>query len=470
MKRISLTARLTTMLASFSFFALIMMGGALYFALEHQLTLRDDAALVSRVDQISTLLKDLDARKLINEKPHLFANMLGNTESLLIIRYVNGPTLLQVNPLEREIPTVKPVPEGQRLTLAAVHHSAMPDGTPLIYMAKMSPSSGGLMPLEIISARILTDRARVLQMYRNNIILFAAMMAVVSGGLAYLFARRGVSPLHRLANRMNDISTRTLSSRLANDDAPRELDLLIEQVNAMLERLENGFEQLKQVSADMAHDLRTPITVLLGQTEVGLSMPRDDAYYHRLLGSNFEELQRLSRMIDNMLFLAQAEQPGLVINRAKLDVATSMKQISDYFEDLAAEKNIRINTVGQGGTVYADSLLFRRALANLLSNAVKHAVPASEIILSASPFPGGISVNVTNRGEAIPQQQQEKIFDRFYRADPSRHNSAEASGLGLAIVRSIMQLHQGTCRVGSEYGTTTFGLCFPDAPTTDRNV
>ncbi|MBH3055742.1 hypothetical protein I5M82_09200 [Serratia marcescens] len=105
-----------------------------------------------------------------------------------------------------------------------------------------------------------------------------------------------------------------------------------------------------------------------------------------------------------------------------------------------------------------------------MSNAVKHAVPASEIILSASPFPGGISVNVTNRGEAIPQQQQEKIFDRFYRADPSRHNSTEASGLGLAIVRSIMQLHQGTCRVGSEYGTTTFGLCFPDAPTTDRNV
>lgn len=469
MKRISLTARLTTMLASFSFFALIMMGGALYFALEHQLTLRDDAALVSRVDQISTLLKDLDARTLIDEKPHLFANMLGNTESLLVIRYVNGPTLLRVNPMGREIPAVKPVPEGQRLTVEAVHHSAMQDGTPLIYMATTSPSSGGLMPLEIISARILTDRTRVLQMYRNNIILFAATMALVSGGLAYLFARRGVSPLHRLANRMNDISTRTLSSRLANDDAPRELDLLIEQVNAMLGRLDNGFEQLKQVSADMAHDLRTPITVLLGQTEVGLSMPRDDAYYHRLLGSNFEELQRLSRMIDNMLFLAQAEQPGLVINRTRLDVATSMQQIGDYFEDLAAEKNIRINTMGQG-TVYADALLFRRALANLLSNAVRHAVPASEILLSATPSPGGISVNVTNSGEAIAQQQQEKIFDRFYRADPSRHNSAQASGLGLAIVRSIMQLHQGKCWVDSEYGATTFGLCFPEAPTADRDV
>jgi len=468
-KRISLTARLTTLLASFSFAALTLMGSALYFALEHQLTLRDDAALVARVDQIATLLKDLDVRKLINEKPHLFANMLGNTESLLVIRYVNGPTLLQVNPLGRDIPSVKPVPAGQNLTLKAVHHAAMPDGTPVIYMAATSPSSGDLMPVEIISARILTDRTRVMQAYRDNILLFAAMMAVVSGVLACVFARRGVSPLHRLADRMNHIGTRTLSSRLANDDAPKELDLLIEQINAMLERLERGFEQLKQVSADMAHDLRTPIAVLLGQTEVGLSMARDDAYYRRLLGSNFEELQRMSRMIDNMLFLAQAEQPGREIQRTGLDVASSMKQISDYFEGLAAERNIQINIAGQG-TVYADALLFRRALANLLSNAVRHAAPASEITFSAFSSPDGISVEVVNRGETITQQQQEKIFDRFYRVDPSRHNSAQSSGLGLAIVRSVMQLHQGNYWVKSEQGKTVFGLFFPVAPVKDQGV
>ena len=469
MKPVSLTSRLTLLLVSFSFVAITLMGGALYFALKHQLTLRDDAALVSRVDQIATLLKDLDARKLINEKPHLFANMLGNTESLLIIRYVNGPTLLQVNPLGRAVPDVKPVPAGQSLTLEAVHHAAMPDGTPVIYMAATSPSSGALMPLEIISARILTDRTRVLQRYRNSIILFAAMMAVASGGLARIFARRGVSPLHRLADRMNNIGTRTLSSRLANDDAPRELDLLIAQINAMLERLERGFEQLKQVSADMAHDLRTPIAVLLGQTEVGLSMPRDNDYYRWLLGSNFEELQRMSRMIDNMLFLAQAEQPGREIQRARLDVASSMKQISDYFEGLAAERNIQINTVGQGA-IYADALLFRRALANLLSNAVRYAAPASEITLSACTSPGGITVEVVNRGETIAQQQQEKIFDRFYRVDPSRHNSAQSSGLGLAIVRSVMQLHQGNCWVKSQHGTTTFGLFFPEAPVSAQGI
>ncbi|MDN5681825.1 MAG: HAMP domain-containing protein, partial [Ewingella sp.] len=251
MRRISLTFRLAVLLAAFSFVAFTVMGGALYYALRYQLTLRDDAALVSRVDQIGTLLRDLDARQLIHEKPHLFANMLGNTESLLVIRYVGGPTLLEVNPLKRPIPQVTPISAEQRLSLNAVHHSQTADGTPMIYMAATSPSSNDLVPLEIISSRVLTDRTHILDVYRNYIILFASMMAAISVVLAFIFARRGVSPLRRLAERTARIGTRTLSSRLTKDDAPTELDTLIDQINAMLERLERGFKQLKQVSADM---------------------------------------------------------------------------------------------------------------------------------------------------------------------------------------------------------------------------
>lgn len=462
MKRVSLTFRLAVLLAAFSFVAFTVMGGALYYALRHQLTLRDDAALVSRVDQISTLLRDLDARQLIHEKPHLFANMLGNTESLLVIRYVGGPTLLEVNPLKREIPNAAPISADQKLSLDAVHHSETADGTPMIYMAATSQSSNDLLPLEIISSRVLTDRTHILDVYRNNIILFASMMAAISVVLAFIFARRGVSPLRRLAERTAKIGTRTLSSRLTKDDAPTELDTLIDQINAMLERLERGFKQLKQVSADMAHDLRTPITILLGQTEVGLGAPRENEYYRRLLGSNFEELQRMSRMIDNMLFLAQAEQPDLEIQRTKLDATQDMTRLCDYFEDLAAEREIQIVVSGQG-TLFADALLLRRALANLLSNAVRHAAPNSVIEMTATPSPEGMTVQVINQGETISKQHQERIFDRFYRADASRQNSAHSSGLGLSIVTSIMQLHQGRCWVESENGTTTFGLFFPNA-------
>lgn len=462
MRRVSLTFRLAVLLAAFSFVAFTFMGGALYYALRYQLTLRDDAALVSRVDQIGTLLRDLDARQLIHEKPHLFANMLGNTESLLVIRYVGGPTLLEVNPLKRPIPNVTPVSAEQRLALNAVHHSQTADGTPMIYMAATSPSSNDLVPLEIISSRVLTDRTHILDVYRNYIILFASMMAAISVVLAFVFARRGVSPLRRLAERTARIGTRTLSSRLTKDDAPTELDTLIDQINAMLERLERGFKQLKQVSADMAHDLRTPITILLGQTEVGLGAARENEYYRRLLGSNFEELQRMSRMIDNMLFLAQAEQPDLEIERTLLDATQDMTRLCDYFEDLAADRDIQIQVSGQG-TLFADAMLLRRALANLLSNAVRHAAPGSLIEINAIPSADGMTIQVVNQGDTLSKPHQERIFDRFYRADSSRQNSSNSSGLGLSIVTSIMQLHQGRCWVESDQGTTTFGLFFPNA-------
>lgn len=460
MKRASLTLRLSILLAAFSLVAFTIMGGALYYALRHQLTIRDDAALVARIDQISTLLTNLDARQLIHDKPHLFANMLGNTESLLVIRYVDGATLLEVNPMQRTIPAVAPVAAGQKLTLVAVHHSATEDGTPMAFMAAISPSADNLPPLEIITARVLSDRTHILEEYRNKIILFASIMAVVSVLLAIIFARRGISPLHRLAERTALIGTKTLSHRLIKDDVPTELDTLIDQINAMLDRLERGFQQLKQVSADMAHDLRTPITILLGQTEVGLGTPRDNAYYQRLLGSNFEELQRMSRMIDNMLFLAQAEQPGLAIQRSNIDIGEETERIREYFEDLAAERNVTLQTSGSG-TVYADAQLLRRALANLLANAVRYAREGSQIDIVAKSQPEGMSILVINQGETIEPSNQERIFDRFYRADPSRKDSVNSSGLGLSIVSSIMQLHEGSCWVESREGVTCFGLLFP---------
>ncbi|NIF31749.1 heavy metal sensor histidine kinase [Enterobacter sp. Cy-643] len=460
MKRTSLTFRLAVLLAAFSFVAFTVMGSALYYALRQQLSIRDDAALVSRVDQISTLLRDLDARQLIREKPHLFANMLGNTESLLIIRYVGGATLLEVNPMQRAIPAVTPVAANHQLTLEAVHHANNADGTPMVYMAAISPSANNLPPLEIVSARVLSDRTHILEEYRNKIILFASMMAAISVVLAVIFARRGISPLRRLAARTATIGTQTLSSRLDKQDVPMELDALIDQINAMLERLERGFQQLKQVSADMAHDLRTPITTLLGQTEVGLGAARDSAYYQRLLGSNFEELQRMSRMIDNMLFLAQAEQPDQEIQRRDIDIVEETHRLGEYFEDLAAEREVTIQT-DASGTVNADALLLRRALANLLSNAVRYAEPGSEIEIAARPEAEGMSIVVMNRGETISPAHQERLFDRFYRADPSRNDSAHSSGLGLSIVHSIMQLHQGRCWVESQAGVTRFGLWFP---------
>lgn len=456
----SVTSRLALLFALLAFVVLAIVGYVLYRNLEAQLMVRDDAALVTRVDQIRTLMQDVDVRNLINEKPHLFANMLGNTESLLVLRFPGEAPLIEVNPGRAAVPEVTPVPTTTPLSLDAVHHKTESNGTPFIFVAANAQAADAGRELQIISGRLMTERTRLLRDYRNQILLFASGAAVLAALIAYGLARRGMRPLRRLAEQTSSIGIGSLATRIDAGDAPRELEAVIRALNGMLDRLERGFTQLSQVSADMAHDLRTPIGNLLGQTEVGLSQRRDMAYYQRLLGSNFEELQRLSKMIDNMLFLARAEHADHAIERKLLPLDDEFERMAEYFEGPADERGIRLTFQGTG-TVYADPLLLRRALANLLANAVRYAEADSEVLTVAEQGPDGTTLYVENRGPTIAPAQLERLFDRFYRADPSRHRSSESSGLGLSIVRSIMSLHRGTWRATSEGGVTRFTLLFP---------
>jgi len=460
MKRLSLTTRLALLYALIVFFAMALLGTLLYRGLERQLMVRDDAALVTRVDQLRTLMNDVDVRALIRDKPHLFANMLGNTESLLIVGFPGETPLIVVNPGHRAVPDMRPVPVDVPLTLGAVQHTRAADGTPFIYVAAAAHDLAGKQDLQIISGRLLTERTRLLHAYRNQILLFASSGAILVALLAFVLARRNMQPLRVLAARTGVIGISTLSTRIEQRAAPPELDALIAAFNGMLDRLERGFTQLKQVSADMAHDLRTPIGNLLGQTEVGLSQTRDIAYYQRLLGSNYEELQRLSKMIDNMLFLARTEQADNAIERKDLPLAEEFERMQEYFEGLAEDHNVRLEWRGEG-YVCADPQLLRRALGNLLANALRYAEPGTAISTMAEQGPEATMLHVENRGPTIEPQHLERIFDRFYRADPSRHRSSESSGLGLSIVRSIMLLHGGTWHASSSNGVTRFTLVFP---------
>jgi two-component system heavy metal sensor histidine kinase CusS len=467
MRRLSLTSRLALLFALMVFGALAIVGCALYRQLEAQLIMRDDAALVTRVDQIRTLMKDVDVRQLIREKPHLFANMLGNAESLLVVRFPGEAPLIAINPGQKAIPDVTPVSVNAPLTLSAVHHTSAADGTPFIYVAAAAHGIAGQRDVEIVSGRLLSERTRMLREYRKHVFLWASFAGVAAALLAFVLARRGMSALRRLAAQTASIGVGTISTRIERRNAPPELDAVIAAFNGMLDRLERGFTQLRQVSADMAHDLRTPIGNMLGLTEVGLSQPRDSAYYQRLLGSNFEELQRMSKMIDNMLFLARTEHAGPALERKELTLADEFERMDEYFEGLADERNVGLAWHGSG-CVWADPMLLRRALGNLLANAVRYAEPGTAISIVAKHGPDGTTVYVENRGPTIEPHHLERIFDRFYRADASRHRSSESSGLGLSIVRSIMQLHGGSWHASSIAGVTRFTLVFPQQAELER--
>lgn len=459
-KRHSLVNRLALLFALLAFSVLGATGYALYGALEKQLVMRDDAALVNRVNQIRAMLRDVGVLDLIRREPELCINMMGSHETLLILKFPGQAPMIDVNPGNVVVPDVQPVAANTMLSLAAVHHSLDENNTPFIVLSALATTSAPQHELQIVTGRLLGERTRMLHVYRNNIIQVSLAAALLIALLAFWIARRSLRPLRLLAEQTAVIGIRNLSIRIDHHHAPSELLPLINSFNGMLDRLEVSFTQLSQVSADMAHDLRTPIGNMLGQTEVALGHRRDVDYYERLLGSNFEELQRLSKMTDSMLFLARAEHADHAIERKEVDISTEFQRIADYFEGPADERNVGLVLDGCG-LVWADASLLRRALANLLANAVRYADAGTNIILIARQDATGTTLSVQNTGPVIEAHHLARLFDRFYRADAARRASSSSSGLGLAIVRSIMSLHQGKWSAESEGGTTRFTLFFP---------
>lgn len=457
--RHSLTLRLALVFALLAFVSLTLLGVALYRDLERELIRRDDAALVNRIDQLRTFLNDSNTLDLIKTKPALFQNMLGNREALLTIGAPGQQPLLVVNPGNLDMPSLAPVSMDHPLSLADVQHYPSVDGVPFAALAA-TIDSGDMGSLQVVTGRLMTERTAVLASYRLNVYLFASVAAILLALSGYLLVHRGLLPLRRLASHAHGIGVGNLSERLDSQGAPRELLPMIEAFNAMLDRLGKGFVQLGQVSTDMAHELRTPINNLLGETQVALQQNRSIEAYQQLLASNVEELERLARMLDNMLFLARTDPASALSQRQELDAADEMQRMADYFEGPAADVGISIDAQGSG-VIWAEPMLLRRALANLCANAIKYGAPNSELVIRATPSADGVRLTVRNQGQTIPAEHLPRLFERFYRVDESRERSAHSNGLGLSIVATIMQLHNGAYSVSSSEGLTCFELFFP---------
>jgi two-component system heavy metal sensor histidine kinase CusS len=293
-------------------------------------------------------------------------------------------------------------------------------------------------------------------------LLASALMALVLGTT---IARRIVRVAQRLGAAATRISARALHERLALKDTPHELIDSGIAFNHMLDRLESSFKRLSEFSSDLAHDLRTPVNNLLGEAQVALSRPRSAAEYRAVLESAVEDYERISRLIENMLFLARADDARASLQCEWVELGHDTDQLHDYFEPLAEERGVVIacNGCAQKRRVWADRVLLRRAIANLVANALRHAAPGTTVSIDARVHDdGACTIEVSNDGEPIAPEHQARIFDRLYRIDPSRGGSAAGAGLGLAIVKSIMELHGGHASVSSAPGQrTVFGLWFP---------
>ncbi|WP_430460676.1 heavy metal sensor histidine kinase [Thalassolituus sp. LLYu03] len=307
-----------------------------------------------------------------------------------------------------------------------------------------------------------------LHSFRYSLWLIMALTGAVTLLAAALAVYQGHLPLRGLSQRMRGIQTSKLDVRLDAAALPAELSELAQSFNQMIGRLQTGFEQLAHYSSDIAHELRTPLTSLITQTQVTLSKPRDTDTYRELLYSSLEELERLSKLVGDMLWLAKSDNQLLTPQLKPLQLAVEVQELFEFFEALAAEKDIHLSLTGEAPEVAGDRNLLRRALSNLLSNALRHTPAGAEVQVQLSSADGQVSVTVSNPGH-IDAQHLPHLFDRFYRADASRQRLhpgmnpglGEGAGLGLAIARSVVRAHGGDMSVRSEQGVVQFTIGLP---------
>ncbi|MBA3850551.1 MAG: hypothetical protein C0502_11250 [Opitutus sp.] len=204
----------------------------------------------------------------------------------------------------------------------------------------------------------------------------------------------------------------------------------------------------------MAHALRNPINNLRGEAEVALSRARSTEEYQQALTSSLEEYDRLARMIDALLFIARADEATTAVERRRFAARAEMEAVREFYEALAAEKQVRVLCEGEA-TLEADSMLVRRAVSNLLANALNHTPAGGTITLAAGATATAVEIVVSDTGGGIPSEHVPRVFERFYQVDKTRDEPAKGAGLGLAIVQSIMRQHGGIAELTSVVGKGT---------------
>ncbi|QRX84177.1 heavy metal sensor histidine kinase [Glaciimonas sp. PAMC28666] len=460
----SLTVRVSFLFALIACAIVTSLGMYLYTSTRQALESRADYSLIGRVAHFRTLLHDLYNVKQMENRPTLFESMLGSEQDVLMFAYPGQAPFIRVNPDNMTPPPMMPVGLNQPLTLATLQRGERADGVRVRWISAEAQVGSDGSKVVIVGAHVMTQESQLLSKYYWQVIGAAAISVLLAALLGFLILKRGFRPLIAMAERAAEVSPTNIAIRLREEDAPQELRRLAASFNAMLDRLSDGYEHLSQFSADLAHEIRTPIGAMMGQTQVTLNKVRNAGEYQQVLESNLEELERLSRIVEDILFLAHADHAGLSVEKTPLVLAVELHKIAEYFEGMAEERDIKL-VVDASGELQVNSVMWRRAVSNLAVNAVRYALPGSTVRLSGKPQAQGTCIEVENQGDPIPQEQLDRLFDRFYRGDKSRSEFTESNGLGLAIVRAIMLVHGGSAEVScSAAGLVRFSLYFPQTP------
>jgi two-component system, OmpR family, heavy metal sensor histidine kinase CusS len=329
----------------------------------------------------------------------------------------------------------------------------------LFLMITVIPASGERPELRYAVSIDSTPYIGTFNEFTRTLVLITAVGVLLVALFGFIIARVGMRPVSKLSEQAHRLAPGNHGQRLETAVLPDELQKLAVAFNGVLERQEVAWCQLESFNADVAHELRTPLTNLTGQTQLALSRQRNIEEMEEFLESNLEEMERMTSIVNDMLFLSHAQAGEHAQQLTLVSLREETYKTAEYVEPSFAEKNLSIEVEGDLNACI-DRRLFHRALANLLENGARHSSSGGTVRVVIREEDQYASVAVTNTGEPIAPEHLSRLFERFYRVDSARTRSDTHHGLGLSIVRAVALMHQGDVFASSKNGINTFGITF----------
>ncbi|MDF9618665.1 heavy metal sensor histidine kinase [Pseudomonas entomophila] len=452
----SIALRLSALFTLVALAVFVLIGSALYRQVDHSLDLLPAAELDARFSVLESTLNRFGTPEhwaKVNNK----LNLLSEEDRRIRFWVVSSdPAFEYGHPTEQVRAFAEGAPGMRDLRLAS---------SPYPYKVLVSelPALGDRPPLRFL---IGIDTETFWQAQHSLLVAIVGLAAfgvLLASLLGYWVARIGLKPLQALSDEAQALAPPRLDGRLPTRDLPPELAQFAGAFNAALDRVTQTYSQLEAFNADVAHELRSPLTNLIGQTQVALTRGRSAEHYFEVLQSNLEELERLRSIINDMLFLASADQGSKATSLTSASLAEEVATTLDYLDYILEDAQVSVSVSGDAQACFEKAQL-RRALINLLNNAVQHTAPHQVIQVRIEAGEEQVSIAVSNPGPAIAEEHLPMLFERFYRVDAARSNSGGGNhGLGLAIVKAIAVMHGGNVFVRSEAGANTFGINLPNA-------